>query len=262
MSLNLEPKQYHSYLIHSNGQVYRNNINVTDSLKLKAGYRILHNNEHLHRVMMRLFKYDETKYNSKRFVINHIDMNPLNNSIENLEYATYQENALSQKPKQYIDELPSDCFNIITVKQQFLNNPLIYSPSRKQYYRLYNDKYRIVEPNLTGNCHYIEFEDNHKKFRFVCDNVVGYSRPTPKKESKPTKTYYITKSGERRVYDYSVDKKTKAEDKLTTLLNYIDRNKEALRSIKTIQAKTDFINTEITKYKYSASMIYKYAHQI
>lgn len=265
MSLNLEAetklisyKTYHSYMICSDGQVYKNGNNITDNLKLKSGYKILHN-EHLHRIMMRLFNYDETKYNSKRYVINHIDMNPLNNSINNLEYATYSKNALFQKPKKYIEYLPDDCFIIKTIKGNFLKTPLIYSPSKNQYYRLYNNKYRIVDTILTGNCHYLEIEDSHKKYRFVCDNIIGYTRPNPKSTNPKSHTsYYTTKSGERRRYDYTIDKKTRAEQKLSTLINYVERNRDLINSIKTIQEKTNFINSEIPEYNYSLSMIYKY----
>ena len=252
-------KPYRSYIIRGDGQVFKDGENVTGKLHFKSGYKILDDNEHLHRIMMKLFNYDEDKFNSKEYVINHIDLNPLNNSINNLEYATYSENALNQKPKVYVELLPDDCFMIRTIRGNILKNPLIYSPSNQQYYRLYNNKYRIVNTVLTGNCHYLEIEDNKKKYRFVCDNVVGYKRPKTKTTNpKSHSSFYVTKSGERRRYDYTNDKKTQSQQKLSTLLNYVERNRSLINSIKTIQEKTDFINTEIPDYNYSVSMIYKY----
>lgn len=251
-------KVYHSYMICNDGQVYKNGVNITSNLKLRAGYRVL-NNEHLHRIMMRLFNYDEVKYNSRRFVINHIDMNPLNNSITNLEYATYSSNALNQLPKEYIDELPNDSFFIKTIHGVYFNNPLIYSPSQNQYYRKLNGKYRIVRSILTGNCHYIEIVDNHKKYRFVCDNIVGYQRPLPKNITKnPHTSYYTTKSGERKKYLYSDEESSGREQKIDTLINFYETHKSAINSIKGIKEKTDFINSEIPQYNYSMSTIYKY----
>lgn len=252
-------KPYRSYLIRTDGQVFKDDVNVTGKLGFNSGYKILDDNEHLHKVMMKLFNYDEEKFNSRHYVINHIDLNPLNNSIDNLEYATYSENALNQRPKVYVETLPDDCFIIKTIRGNILRTPLIYSPSNQQYYRLYNNKYRIVNTVLTGNCHYLEIEDNKKKYRFVCDNIIGYKRPKIKTtKPKSHSSFYVTKSGERRRYDYTIDKKTESQHKLTTLLNYIERNKLLLNSIKTIKEKTDFINTEIPDYNYSVSMIYKY----
>jgi hypothetical protein len=247
-------------MIDTNGQVYKNGVNITETLSCNAGYRTV-DNKHLHKIMMKLYNYDPEKFNSKAWVINHIDLNIYNNSIDNLEYATRSKNAINQKPKQFIDDLPSDCFWIQTIRGILLKNPLIYSPSNKTYYRKFNNKYRIVDIVLTGNLHYIEFVDNKNKFRFVCDNIVGYNRPKPKTISPKIKRRYHTKpNGEVTIYTYNNVDKTKSELKLNALINFVEKHRASIESIKTLELKTNYINTEIPQYHYSASMVYKYAY--
>lgn len=254
-----QTRNYKTYQIDSDGHVYKNEIDITKTLKLTRGYLQL-DGKSLHRIMMKLFNYDEEKYNSKHYVIDHINQNKLDNSIKNLRYATYSENAINQKSKEYVSELPSDCFNIIFIQGQLLKNPLIYSPKTDTYYRkVFENRYRIINLLLSGNSHQCELLDQDKILRYRCINNIYYKRPIKKDRStKSHNTKYITKDGTVREYIYQPKGQTQSNSKKTTLLEFIRINRYALDSIKTIQKKTDYINENIPDYNYSVSMVYKY----
>lgn len=254
-----QTKTYKTYQIDSDGHVYKEGIDITETLKVNCGYLQL-DGKSLHRIMMKLFKYNKLKHKSRYYVVDHINQNKLDNSIKNLRYASYRENALNQKPKEYVTELPPDCFNIIFIQGQLLKNPLIYSPKTNTYYRKFSKtKYRIVNLLLTGDGHYCEITDQENVLRYRCINNIYYKRPIVK--DIPTRchnTKYRAKDGTVREYIYQPKVQTKSDSKKTTLLEFIRINRYVLNSIKTIQKKTDYINENIPEYNYSVSMVYKY----
>lgn len=251
--------KYTTYMISSKGHVYKNGKDITSTLSQCAGYLVL-DGEHLHKIMMLLFNYDKDKLNDRNYVINHRDMNRYNNSITNLEYATRSENALKHLPTKLVNDIPDDIFYIKSISGNVLKNPLIYSPSANIFYRRYREQYRVIEPVLSYNLHYIDVKDSGKRYRFTCDSIDGYKRPQPK-INKTTKTYtYVTTSGETKTYTYEATEKTEREKKINCLKEFIKYNSAALKSLKTLTAKTNFINSNIPNYRFSSSTIYKYIY--
>lgn len=256
-------KPYKTYQINSNGRVFKNIngnlIDITDNLKQLCEY-ILLDGKHLHRIMMKLFKYDSTKHNSRKWIVEHINKNKLDNSIDNLRYAIYRENALIEKKAEFVTNLPIDWFAIQFINGQYLHRPIYYSPSTDKYYReLKPKKYRIIDLLVTCNSHYFEFTDQQIKHRFKCINNIHYKRSITKEyKTRSQNRKYIKKDGTIIEYIYQPKLKTQSELKKETLIHFIKTNHSSLNTIKTLQEKTNYINENIQDFKYSISMVYNY----
>lgn len=256
-------KAYKTYQINSNGRVFKNIqgtlIDITDNLKHLCGY-ILLDGKHLHRIMMKLFKYDPIKHNSRNWVVDHINKNKLDNSVDNLRYATYRENALNVKAPEFVPNLPEDWFAIQFVNGQYLKSPVYYSPSADKYFRRSKGKgYRIIDLLLTCNAHYFEFTDHQVKHRFKCINNIHYNRSiTREYKTRSQNRKYTKKDGTVVEYIYQPKLKTQSELKKETLVNFIKSNQDSLNRIKTLQEKTNYINENIQNFTYSMSMVYNY----
>lgn len=102
-----EVTKYGSIISHKYGKPYI----MTPSITSK-GYKsiTLNNVKHLvHRVVMYVHGKDVFHFHNSDFEINHINEIPHDNSIDNLQWATHEQNMKYSYHKQYSNTIKSNC---------------------------------------------------------------------------------------------------------------------------------------------------------
>ncbi len=79
---------------NANNEIMEAKINRDGYLYVKLSSKYKQQNFRIHRLIGRYFLDEGESYYDSAFVINHIDENKLNNSVENLEWTTQQKNVL------------------------------------------------------------------------------------------------------------------------------------------------------------------------
>lgn len=113
-------------------------------------------------------------------VVDHINNDRTDNTIENLRYASYNSNnrnKLSSRGVAYkfINVLPSDSLHITIMKGIDVSDiGLYYSKSAEDFYlRVAEDKYRVMYKECTGKTYRIKFRFNEK---MTCYSILQLKR--------------------------------------------------------------------------------------
>lgn len=113
-------------------------------------------------------------------VVDHINNDRTDNTIENLRYASYNSNNRNKLSNcgvvyKFISVLPSDSLHITIMKDIDVSDiGLYYSKSTEDFYlRVAEDKYRVMYKECTGKSYRIKFRFNEK---MVCYSILQLKR--------------------------------------------------------------------------------------